>query len=442
MSRLADIALAFQDRVNLSIADPFSHTLVIIKFSGLMIRCPDYVYFSPTNFNGRPLWFFIVSLILDYPHKFGGFDKRRSLGLLSHYGGTLMAKHYGNMIMYYTQNQHQTDKQGGHDTARQTLAAARLANTPLMQRRKNEQAGLIPPRQSNQTGLPDNLKSGMENLSGMSLDHVRVHRNSAKPAAVQAHAYAQGNEIHLAGGQEHHLPHELGHVVQQLQGRVKPTINVGGAAVNDDAGLESEATAMGAMALQRTAVCPIHDSRPDHGVLEKEFKAAGCGFIQRRMTGTVDGESISNIDQENELLALLGKERLRSNGKLDSFTKEFLDNSNQYPIWPYTSAGTLIADVKSERADGRIALGTNTVTYAYGETGNWVDFVMEVVESTRSFYSIFLNFIKIIDNKDMPIHDKSIQTGLLFSSAAEHLTALLLAYHGTDFTKVPPGAEI
>ncbi len=156
-----------------------------------------------------------------------------------------MVKHYGNMIMYQMQNQHQTDKQGGHDTARQTLAAASLANTPLMQRREKEQAGLIMQRQPNQTGLPDNLKSGMENLSGMSLDHVRVHRNSAKPAAVQAHAYAQGNEIHLAGGQEHHLPHELGHVVQQLQGRVKPTISVGGAAVNDDARLESEATAMG-----------------------------------------------------------------------------------------------------------------------------------------------------------------------------------------------------
>ena len=32
--------------------------------------------------------------------------------------------------------------------------------------------------QENKTGLPDNLKSGMEQLSGQSLDHVKVHYNS------------------------------------------------------------------------------------------------------------------------------------------------------------------------------------------------------------------------------------------------------------------------
>ncbi|MCL1123381.1 eCIS core domain-containing protein [Shewanella surugensis] len=100
------------------------------------------------------------------------------------------------------------------------------------------------------TGLPDNLKIGMEGLSGISLDHVKVHYNSPKPAAVQAHAYAQGNDIHLSTGQEKHLPHELGHVVQQAQGRVKPTTTVGGLAVNDNVGLEKEADVMGAKALQ------------------------------------------------------------------------------------------------------------------------------------------------------------------------------------------------
>ncbi|WP_083330544.1 MULTISPECIES: DUF4157 domain-containing protein [Pseudoalteromonas] len=105
----------------------------------------------------------------------------------------------------------------------------------------------------NTTGLPDNLKSGMESLSGMSLDHVKVHYNSSKPAMVQAHAYAQGSDIHLAPGQSHHLPHELGHVVQQAQGRVKPTTQVNGMNVNDNAALEHEATVMGNKALQRAS---------------------------------------------------------------------------------------------------------------------------------------------------------------------------------------------
>lgn len=105
----------------------------------------------------------------------------------------------------------------------------------------------------NHTGLPDQLKAGIEALSGISMDHVRVHSNSAKPAQLQAHAFAQGSDIHLAPGQEKHLPHEAWHVVQQAQGRVRPTMQMkGGVPVNDDAGLEREADVMGEMALQTT----------------------------------------------------------------------------------------------------------------------------------------------------------------------------------------------
>lgn len=105
-------------------------------------------------------------------------------------------------------------------------------------------------KKENNTGLPDNLKTGMENLSGMSLDDVKVHRNSDKPAQLQVHAYAQGTDIHLGPGQERHLPHEAWHVVQQKQGRVKPTMQMQGKVnVNDDKGLENEADAMGAKAM-------------------------------------------------------------------------------------------------------------------------------------------------------------------------------------------------
>jgi len=104
---------------------------------------------------------------------------------------------------------------------------------------------------TNNTGLPDNLKSGIENLSGHSMDAVKVHYNSAKPAQLNAHAYAQGTDIHIAPGQEKHLPHEAWHVVQQQQGRVKPTMQMKGSVpVNDDPGLESEADAMGSKAVQ------------------------------------------------------------------------------------------------------------------------------------------------------------------------------------------------
>lgn len=112
----------------------------------------------------------------------------------------------------------------------------------------NSQVSSEVPR-PNQTGLPDRLKTGIENLSGYSMDGVRVHYNSDLPAQLQALAYAQGTEIHVAPGEEEHLRHEAWHVVQQKQGRVKPTMQMKGVGINDDEGLEQEADVMGGKAL-------------------------------------------------------------------------------------------------------------------------------------------------------------------------------------------------
>jgi len=106
-------------------------------------------------------------------------------------------------------------------------------------------------KKANSTGLPDHLKSGIENLSGLTMDDVRVHYNSNKPAQLNAHAFAQGTNIHIASGQEKHLPHEAWHIVQQKQGRVQPTRQMKGKVnVNDDKTLEKEADVMGGKAMQ------------------------------------------------------------------------------------------------------------------------------------------------------------------------------------------------
>ena len=105
-------------------------------------------------------------------------------------------------------------------------------------------------QESNKTGMPHQLKTGIEALSGMSMDDVRVHPNSSEPGKVKAHAFAQSKDIHLASGQEQHLPHEAWHVVQQAQGRVRSTTQLAGIAINDDPGLEKEADVMGGKALQ------------------------------------------------------------------------------------------------------------------------------------------------------------------------------------------------
>ncbi|CAM1340453.1 eCIS core domain-containing protein [Tenacibaculum amylolyticum] len=107
----------------------------------------------------------------------------------------------------------------------------------------------LPIQKKNNTGLPDNLKTGIENLSGYSMDDIKVHYNSDKPAKLKAHAYAQGTDIHIASGQEKHLPHEAWHVVQQKQGRVQATTQMKGIGVNDNSILEKEADVMGKKAL-------------------------------------------------------------------------------------------------------------------------------------------------------------------------------------------------
>ena len=109
-------------------------------------------------------------------------------------------------------------------------------------------------KKENNTGLPDNLKSGIENLSGYSMDDVKVHYNSDKPAQFQAYAFAHGSDIYLGPGQVKHLPHEAWHVVQQAQGKVQPTMQMkGGVSINDDLDLEKEADVMGNKALQESS---------------------------------------------------------------------------------------------------------------------------------------------------------------------------------------------
>ncbi len=93
----------------------------------------------------------------------------------------------------------------------------------------------------NRTGIPDALLQRAEKKAGMPLRDVRVHYNSPEPARVQALAYTKGSRIYVGPGQEHHLPHEIGHVVQQKEGRVQATTTVNGQPVNDDNALEREA---------------------------------------------------------------------------------------------------------------------------------------------------------------------------------------------------------
>ena len=206
----------------------------------------------------------------------------------------------------------------------------------------------------NNTGLPDSLKTGVENLSGFSLDDVKVHYNSSKPAQLNALAYAQGADIHIGQGQERHLPHEAWHVVQQKQGRVQPTLQMkGSVVVNDDKELEREADAMGQKAIQ----IPENKIRDK---LQINHKIAPANIYQRVIIPALtiglaaDFDSTNLVVAENQLNRLIDENKkaelrhiereLTTNGiksgrfesktndeKLLDITKSLLENGPEFP---------------------------------------------------------------------------------------------------------------
>jgi Domain of unknown function (DUF4157) len=109
------------------------------------------------------------------------------------------------------------------------------------------------------TGMPDEVRSKMENSFGTDFSGVNIHQNSEKASNIGALAYTQGNNIVFAGGQyqpntsegQKLLGHELAHVVQQRQGRVRPDAEQHkGMNINSDTALEKEADVMGEKAAQ------------------------------------------------------------------------------------------------------------------------------------------------------------------------------------------------
>ncbi|EAY24047.1 eCIS core domain-containing protein, partial [Microscilla marina] len=125
-------------------------------------------------------------------------------------------------------------------------------HTPIQRKQKTIKAKHLPvQRATTHQGLPDQLKNGIEHLSGHTMDDVKVHYNSSKPAQLKANAYAQGNDIHLGPRQEKHLPHEAWHIAQNKEKDIKPTTQTkDGVNINDDPKLEKEADVMGEKALQ------------------------------------------------------------------------------------------------------------------------------------------------------------------------------------------------
>jgi len=115
------------------------------------------------------------------------------------------------------------------------------------------------PGQGTTTLMPAGVQGKMENSFGTDFSGVDIHKDSEQTNALGALAYTQGSDVHFASGQynpgsqkgQELLGHELTHVVQQREGRVKPDAQqYKGVNINSDPVLEKEADDMGAKAAQ------------------------------------------------------------------------------------------------------------------------------------------------------------------------------------------------
>ncbi|MES2443199.1 MAG: DUF4157 domain-containing protein [Pseudomonadota bacterium] len=275
----------------------------------------------------------------------------------------------------------------------QTLGetAQRLNARPALVAQRALAAQLSAPAQRapapNRTGLPDGLKAGIESLSGMAMDDVRVHRNSSAPSQLQAHAYAQGTDIHLAPGQDHHLPHEAWHVVQQKQGRVKATLQMKGTAVNDDAGLEHEADVMGAKAMnaapaQRAATLALPAAAPGNRPVQR----APVVYRNGSTLGKTARAQVIELANDLETAVKFATTFLKANpqlkglglssGYLDAWVTSFdlMISTKAIPEFFYARYGYAVETIAAAHMPS--SKGSLTVTTQYATGATRPDFVI------------------------------------------------------------------
>jgi hypothetical protein len=111
--------------------------------------------------------------------------------------------------------------------------------------------------------MPPNIQENMEAAFGEDFSDVRIHVGQ-QAQAVGAIAYTQGTDIYFSQGTyspytlngKKLLAHELAHVVQQKQGRVRNPFTKG-AAIVDDPALEAEADRMMSKATGTNQITPL-----------------------------------------------------------------------------------------------------------------------------------------------------------------------------------------
>ncbi len=163
-------------------------------------------------------------------------------------------------LAFDTSSPIEPNDESGNDGAASGNSGDGSSGNPIQ---KKDPSGTPAAGSTSGNNMPPELQSKMEASMGADFSDVNIHTNSSSATDVNALAFAQGNDVHFAPGQydpssqsgQQLLGHELAHIVQQREGRVKPTTSVNGMAVNNDQSLEKEADILGVKAA--SAAIPV-----------------------------------------------------------------------------------------------------------------------------------------------------------------------------------------
>ena len=217
-------------------------------------------------------------------------------------------------------------------------------------------------------GLPGEVQSGMEQTLGADFSNVNIHTGSQSAKDMGALAYTQGNDVHFAPGQfnpgsntgKELIGHELAHVVQQREGRVKPTTETAGKPVNDDPGLEKEADVKGAQAataIQAKMASPQPMGRPHVNSSQSAIQAK-----MAPVQFALDTEDIDAICQHlNKAMKGWGTDEEQIFVHLQKLGKNASDISKLKTAYKNKYKTELEADLRSELSGDELRLALEMI---------------------------------------------------------------------------------
>jgi len=207
---------------------------------------------------------------------------------------------------------------------------------------------------------------------------VNIHKDSEQAPSLGALAYTQGNDVHFAPGQydpgsqkgQELLGHELSHVVQQREGRVKPTTQGKGMPVNTDPALEKEADKQGKQAAQGKMADVIGRG---NGVQKYDDSETNYSY---REDESVTDESVKEFN--------------------DELVTEISDSARDYSTEDYLNQVRLLDD-NLEAVYDKVESGFSQQAAAFLEAYNNYKNVLEAENQRRetiaSILSIFIGFV-------------------------------------------------